>query len=276
MRCSSTALVAALSGALIATLLYANESVADDLHVDRNNMTATRDGSSPAPNATIQAALDAASAGDSVLVARGLYAENVRIQGKRIALRGGYAGAPSATYVANLGGDFSTQLPAVNVTTIQGAIATATVLLLDTPAGGSLVDGFAIRGGSHGIELDDDFTFPLLDGVTVSHNVLEENGVADYSHFGGGIYLSGSNHVVTDNVIRNNVGGRGAGAALCCENVTFQRNLVEDNIGYSDHAGGINQAGTSVLTHNVIRGNRTGEGSATAGAAGSSSWALPS
>ena len=260
MRQLSTALVAVLSGTLIASLLYAGESVAEDLHVDRNNMTATKDGSSLRPYATIQAALEAASAGDAILVARGVYAENVRIQGKRIALRGGYAGAPSGNYASNLGGDFSTQLPAMNVTTIQGAIATATVLLLETPAGGSLVDGFTIRGGRHGIELDDDFTFPHLDGVTVSRNVLEANGVADYDHFGGGIYLSGSNHVVTDNVMRNNVGGRGAGAAICCENITFERNLVEGNVGYSDHAGGINQVGTGVLRHNVIRGNRTGEG----------------
>ena len=42
--------------------------------------------------------------------------------------------------------------------------------------------------------------------------------------------------------------------------MTFRRNRVEDNMGYSDHGGGIIQIGTTVLTDNVIRGNRTGEG----------------
>ncbi len=134
MRSHSKTLVAALSASLMAVLLHARATVADDVHVDRNNTTATRNGSVLRPYATIQAALDAASAGDSVLVARGVYAENVRIEGKQIALRGGYAGASSANYVANVAGDFSTQLPATNVTTIQGAMTSATVLLLDGPA----------------------------------------------------------------------------------------------------------------------------------------------
>lgn len=247
--------------AALIVLPLAGGSPAADRHVDRNNTTVTADGSTLRPYRTIQAALDAAAAGDQVLVARGTYMENVRIDGRRIALRGGYAGAAPAQYAANAGGDFSQQLPAANVTTIQASEATApVVLLLDPAASGSLVDGFTIRGGSHGIELDTAFTFPLLDGVTISRNIVEQNGVADYSHFGGGILLAGSNHVVADNVIRNNVSGRGAGAALCCDDITFERNRVELNVGFSDHGGGINQVGTGVLRYNVIRGNRTGEG----------------
>lgn len=96
--------------------------------------------------------------------------------------------------------------------------------------------------------------------MTITRNVLEDNGVADYSHFGGRLRLSGTNHLVADNVMRNNVGGRGAGAALCCDDITFERSRVEGNVGYSDHGGGINQVGTGVLRYNVIRGNRIGEG----------------
>ena len=253
-------LVAALAGSLMTILSFASGSAASELHVDRDNMTATADGSSLHPYATIQAALDTAAADDSILVAQGVYSENVAIEGKRVALRGGYTGAAPADYVGNLGGDFATQLPAVNVTTIQAQLGTVSAVLLLTGADGSLIDGFSIRGGAHGIELDTASTYPHLVGVTISHNVLEENGVAEYTHYGGGIALSGADHVVADNVLRNNIGGRGAGAALCCDNVTFTRNLVEDNVGYSDHAGGINQIGTGVVSYNVIRRNRTGEG----------------
>lgn len=94
----STRWVSALWGTLLVTAPFARESAAADRHVDRNNMTATADGSALRPYRTIQAALDAAAAGDAVLVARGTYTENVRIDGRRIALRGGYAGASSAQY----------------------------------------------------------------------------------------------------------------------------------------------------------------------------------
>jgi hypothetical protein len=260
MRRGTVALIAASSGALVAILSYARTSEARDVHVDLDNTTGVANGSVLRPYPSIQQGLDAAVAGDSVLVAQGLYQENVRIDGKQVALRGGYAGGAPADYAGDQGGDFSAQLPATNVTTIQAAATSSALRLLNTGAEGSLVDGFTIRGGSRGVEIDDDLTFPTLSGITISRNVIEQNGVdGDENHRGGGVYVSGSDHVVEDNVIRNNVSGRGAGAALCCENVLFRRNLVEENDGAGDHGGGILQSGTTVLTDNVIRGNRVGD-----------------
>lgn len=230
------------------------------MHTDVNNVTGTEDGTGLHPFATIQAALDAAASGDTVKVAQGVYAENIVVNAKQIELRGGYAGGSRAGYAGGTSGEFSVQNPLANLTHIQGANHTATVLLQYTEASGSVVNGFKITGGSHGLELDTKVTWPHLANVAITDNSIERNGVPDYEHRGGGLLLSGSGHVVQGNTIRNNVSGRGAGVALSGDNITFTRNLVEGNVGYSDHAGGINQTGTALIAENLIRNNRTGEG----------------
>ena len=239
--------------------LVAQTASADTLRVDDGNQTGVENGSALRPYATIQAALEAAVSGETVLVAAGTYAENIVISDKRLELRGGYAGGTSAGYQSNTPGNFDTQNASDNVTRIDGDDTVATVLLVLTNATGSTVDGFTISGGTRGIELDTEFTFPHIQNVTISNNVVEDNGVADYEQRGGGILLNGDGHLVRDNIIRNNVSGRGAGIALFGENITIAENLIEDNTGYSDHGGGVYQGGTALIRDNLIRGNRTGE-----------------
>ena len=137
------------------------------MHVDDSNTSGTENGSTLRPYSTIQEALDAADPNDTVLVAAGTYAENVEINAKTIELRGGYVGASSATYAGGTGGNFATQNPTANVTRIDGDIAEATVLLVYTETSGSVVDGFTISGGRHGIRLDILLTFPHISDVTI-------------------------------------------------------------------------------------------------------------
>ena len=107
---------------------------ATTIHTDANNAAGPEDGTALHPFATIQAALDAAASGDPVKVAHGVYAENIIINARRIELRGGYAGGSSAGYAGAASGDFSVQAPLANLTHIQGANPTATVLLQFTPS----------------------------------------------------------------------------------------------------------------------------------------------
>jgi len=251
-------LLTCLTGLLL--VASAAQAGGNAVHVDDGNASGVEDGSQQNPYRTIQAGVDAALAGDSVLVAAGTYAENVVISDKRIALRGGYAGAPSATYAGSGSGDFSSQNPAANVSRIEAADTAAAVLLEFTAASGSIIDGFTLTGGSRGIELDTAVTFPLIADMVISRNIIEGNGVAEYEHSGGGILLNGPDHEVRDNILRNNVSGRGAGIALFGESIEVHHNVVEDNVGYSDHAGGVYQGGTALIRNNIIRGNRIGEG----------------
>jgi hypothetical protein len=246
--------------ALLVLLLCASAPAAADVHVDDSNTSGTENGSVLRPYNTIQEALDAAVTGDRVLVAAGTYAENVVIDTKQIDLRGGYVGAAPSAYAGGTGGNFSTQNPTANVTRIDGDIAEATVLLVFTESSGSTVDGFTITGGRHGIRLDILLTFPHISNATISNNILEDNGVGEYEHRGGGLAGYGDDLLVRDNIFRNNIGGRGAGMHVEGTNIRVEDNLVEGNIGYNDHGGGVSLSGDTSFSGNLVRNNRTGEG----------------
>lgn len=237
----------------------AASSAAEILCVDARNTTGTETGTTQRPFTTIQAALDAAATGDTVKVAQGTYAENLVIDNKAVELLGGYAGGTTQAYAGNTAGDFATQNPTASVTTINGANDAPTIQLLYTDASGTVIDGFTIRGGSRGIEFDTALTFPHIGDTTISRNTFEDNGIAEYERVGGGLFVDGDNNVIEDNIFRNNVSGRGAGAAFFGEDNVFQRNLVESNLGYADHAGGLYQGGTATISDNIVRGNRIGE-----------------
>ena len=57
-------------------------------HVDTTGSDVTGDGSTGAPLATIQTAINAASDGDTVLVQPGTYVENINFNGKNIVVQG--------------------------------------------------------------------------------------------------------------------------------------------------------------------------------------------
>src|SRR5213592_2934775 len=111
----------------------------------------------PASQPTIQAAINAASNGDTVLVAPGTYYENINFMGKAIAVTS--SGGPA-------------------VTTINGNAA-GSVATFDTSEGrSSVLSGFTITNGQP-------TGFPSWDGggiyisyasPTVSRNVITQNG----------------------------------------------------------------------------------------------------
>jgi len=237
----------------------AGDMTAATWHVDGRNSSGTMDGTATYPFTTIEAALNAATSGDAILVAAGNYMENVVIDDKRITLRGGYPGADGAAYSDGAGGDFSDQEPAVHVSHIQAMDTAAVILLRFTEASGSVIDGFTLSGGAHGILLDTAVTWPHIADLVISRNRIENNGVMDVQHRGGGLSITGPGHVIEDNVIRNNMSGRGAGMTIFGEDIEVVRNTIEDNISYDDHGGGIYQGGTVLIRENIIRGNRTGE-----------------
>ncbi|MBN2131210.1 MAG: hypothetical protein JW741_17045, partial [Sedimentisphaerales bacterium] len=94
-----------------------------DIRVDDNG---------PADFHTIQAAVDAASEGEGIVVAEGLYVENVFIEGKNIRLRSTDPNDPNVVAATIIDGDF------------RGSVVT----FLGTESNTCLLRGFTLQRGS--------------------------------------------------------------------------------------------------------------------------------
>ena len=211
-------------------------------------------GSASSPYKTIQAAVNAASNGDIIQVAKGTYSEAVQITQKKVQLLGGFAG----------NGDFTSANPQANVTIIAGtSVAPCIKVHIDAPAiSGSLkISGFTIRNGQRGIELSDGWPAGTLDNIIIENNIIENNGVQGTSQHGGGISIEGKNITIQNNIIRNNKSGRGAAIGRTHDLINFliADNKIESNTGYDDHGGGVIIDGTGTITRNVFDGNIAGK-----------------
>ena len=210
-------------------------------------------GSVSNPYNNIQAAVNAASNGDIIKVAKGTYAGGLMIDQKKVQLLGGFAG----------GGNFSTANPQSNVTIISGTSAAPCITVnIDNQniAGTLIISGFTIRNGQRGIRLMGGWS-PNMNNITIENNIIENNGTFDLDEngvqYGGGISLEGSNVKIQNNIIRNNKSGRGG--AIGATNVPFDfliaDNLIENNTCCDDHGGGMIIRGTGTITRNIFDGN---------------------
>ena len=213
------------------------------------------DGTPAKPYKTIQVAVNKASNGDFIKVAKGIYSEAVLISNKKVQLLGGFTG----------NGDFNTANPQTNVTIIYGTNSAPCIKIkiVDAAISGSLkISGFTIRNGQRGIELDNDGWSENLNNITIENNIFENNGLQNTSQYGGGIGLTGKNVTIQKNVFRNNKSGRGAAIGVVGMPVNFliADNLIENNTGYADHAGGVCLDGTGTVTRNIFDGNVAAQG----------------
>jgi len=208
----------------------------------------TGNGSASNPYRTIQAAIDAASDGDVIQVAKGTYSEALRIEQKKVQLLGGFAG----------GGNFNTANPQANVTIINGTSAAPCIYVyIDRAISGSLIiNGFTIRNGQRGIEFASGWS-PNLNNVTIENNLIENNGTQELKQHGGGIGMGGHKVTIRNNVFRNNQAGRGGaiGTLDSPTDLLIEGNRFENNKCYDDHAGGLSLNGTGTITRNIFDGN---------------------
>jgi hypothetical protein len=192
----------------------------------------------PADYPTIQAGIDAAINGDTVLVAPGEYEEDLLIQDKNIFLTS--AEGPTATAI--LGHAF-----------LFGAAIDTTCALR-----GFRLDGHYAGGWP------DQLAYSRGGGPTICGNIMENNSG---SFTGAGILLEDSPAIVRGNIIRNNWAtdyGGGIDAidfdTMTWDFVTIEGNIVSgnwagDRIDAGD-AGGISMARNGVIRYNLVTGNR--------------------
>ncbi len=235
----------------------------------------------PADVPTIQAAINAASNGDTVLVAPGTYTENINFSGKAITLKS--SGGPS-------------------VTTIDGSAKGTVVTFNSGETTNSQLSGFTIRNGFQnglsggGIAIYS--ASPTIVGNVITGNhaavgigiyinggapVIQNNlitandqtGAGDGGQGGGGIAVSGSNTtpaapLITGNTITNNSvagGGEGGGISVTYfSSPTIENNLIQGNTAYNSGGGiAIDSYNASTVVQNIIVNNTSKAGGSGAG-----------
>jgi hypothetical protein len=227
----------------------------------------------PAKFPTIQAAIDSAAPGDTVLVAPGRYYENIRFKGRNIVVASQFA---------------RTRNPAdIERTIIDGSRPahpdTGTVVRFvnqeDTTA---VLEGFTITGGTGTIWLDaKDLAYFRegggilceLSSPTIRHNYIVNNvaiskernvkGDTLLSAGGGGIRCGYSEPTITNNVIRGNRGRYGGGIVLFHSAGIVRNNVIAENSGGEDFGGGglwlvgaLSYRLGTLVEHNTIVNNR--------------------
>lgn len=199
----------------------------------------------PGDQATIQAAINAANTGDTVLVAAGTYSENINFGGK-------------AVTVTSSGG--------ASVTTIDGGGKAPVVVFSSGEGPSSVLNGFTIQNGRAAGTISN----PNFEGggiyinstsPTITNNVIQNNtACAD----GGGVAVSFGSPRIQGNTIQNNTqsdcsgGSGGGGIALGGAGAAqIVGNLIANNTWPSGNGGGIsmNAAGAPTISNNTIVGN---------------------
>jgi len=226
----STMLAMALSSAIAATVIHV-----------------------PADQPTIQAAINAAANGDTVLVSPGTYKENINFNGKAITVK-------------SSGG--------AKVTIIDGGRVASVVTFSSNEALSSVLSGFTIQNGdaSNSLEAGGGGIDVEAGSPTIRGNIIQNN---TGSNAGGGIGVDFASPLIQGNIIRNNTqsagvtGGVGGGgiSVVGASSAQIIGNVIQNNSWPSSSGGGISlwAAGTGavLIKNNLFIGN-TCYGSGTA------------
>jgi parallel beta-helix repeat protein len=192
----------------------------------------------PGDQPTIQAAIDVASNGDTVLVAPGTYADNINFAGKAITVRSSNGS---------------------KVTIIDGAQKNSVVTFNHSETNKAVLKGFTIQNGradeGGGIAIEN--SAPTILNNTITHNA-GCNGI--------GIGVGFASPIIRKNKITFNAqsgcsGGIGGGGISLRGAASAQilGNTISDNSMGAD-GGGISlfAAGTPLIQGNLIRRNQSG------------------
>ncbi len=217
----------------------------------------------PADQPTIQAGINAAANGDTVLVAPGTYTENIDFKGKAITVTSG------ATSYAGAAG-----------TVIQPATVGPLVRLASNEPNTTTLNGFTVQGAYSSLAFTSDVAGVLISGSspTITNNIIQENIACGILVDLGGSPLIQGNHIwknrfptSNDPPYSNTCGSQngiisGTGLAVYGGGiVTVQSNIVEDNSNVEPNAPSstdgagifVLNANRVVLTDNIVENNAT-------------------
>jgi VCBS repeat-containing protein len=223
-------------------LAFPAAAFAADAHVAVDGSDVTGTGAIDSPFASVQKAVDTASAtgGGNVYVGPGTFTGGVTLR-NGVSLYG--AGASETTLTVTSG----------------------TVVTIDGIGAGETVSGFTITGGtaSSGAGIYCANSSPVIERNVITGNTVHSLEIG-MLHRGGGIYCVNGAPVIANNlVIGNTASGYyplGAGIATVGSSAVIRGNTVVDNVVMSDvsqaKAGGILcSGGACVVTGNIIANN---------------------
>jgi len=225
----------------------------------------------PQDQPTIQAGINAANPGDTVLVAAGTYTENINFNGK--AIRVVSASGPKVTIID--GGKLNT------VVTFSSGETTASILRGFTIQNGNATTvlgeggGIAVEGSSptivgnvitnneacEGDGIGVGFGSPIIQGNVISRNF--DSTCGGIGGAGIGIRGASSAKVLHNTISNNSTNSYGGGIASWSGNaVLIKDNIITDNFAASN-GGGIsmfNDVSSVVIVQNLIAGNSSATG----------------
>jgi hypothetical protein len=187
---------------------------------------------------SIQAAIDSASDGDTIVVEQGRYYENINFEGKNITLKSTDPNDPNI----------------VASTIIDGNELASAVTFNSSEDANCLITGFTITSGSAvsggGVYIDS--ACPIIEKNVIIHNHATE---------GSGIYCKNSSATIrlnkiieNDAVVDSAMGGLG-GAIFCANSLaTVKNNLIAGNSA-SYGSGIVWVGGTPKIVNNTIANN---------------------
>jgi hypothetical protein len=194
----------------------------------------------PAQQPTIQAGINAAVNGDTVLVAPGTYVENINFLGKAITVKS--SGGSSVTIINGNG-----LAPVAAFVTSEGAKSVLSGFTLEN---GLATFAFQYQGGGVSIS----FASP-----TIRNNVITTSNANDGD--GGGIGIYWGSPIVTGNLITNNSAAFGGGVAVVGSSTAqFLRNTIRNNTAGDGAGFELNGASNTLIEDNTIVNNSAGSG----------------
>ncbi|MFC2118776.1 T9SS type A sorting domain-containing protein [Bacteroidota bacterium] len=213
----------------------------------------------PQDQPTIQAGINAAVDGDTVLVEEGRYFENINFRGKNIVV--------ASYYTVNGNRNL------ISTTIIDGsrpveADTASCVLIISGEDSTAVLQGFTITNGTGtkwrdehgaGTYYEGGGILITLSSPTIKNNIIYNNsairtGPGISSSGGGGIRIGDGNPKILNNIIMSNKGMYGGGIVLNYTGGTIKNNIIYNNSVYQAVSGFPTFGGGGIWVYNTIPG----------------------